>query len=156
MNRSIQKNSVPPELRYLDQVTRLMDSAIRIPGTNIRLCLDSVIGFVPGIGDAVSLFISGGIVLALIRHGASTKLVLRMMANLAIDAIGGYIPILGDLFDIGFKANRRNFHLLLNHYASGGRRNPIWVSILVIVLFVLGLIISMVALTLWLLSGLFQ
>ncbi len=115
---------VPEALHYLDQLTRLMDTAFRIPGTQFRFGLDAIIGLVPGLGEGVSLVISGGLVLAMFRHGVSGPLLLRMVGNMALDALIGAIPILGDLFDVAYKANRRNLKLLLQHHRQGKSTKP--------------------------------
>jgi hypothetical protein len=93
-------------------VTRLFDEALRVPGTPLRVGLDALLGLVPGVGDAV-----GGCVAAYglwvgARLGAPASVLLRMLFNVAVDATVGAIPLAGDLFDIGWKANRRNLDLL--------------------------------------------
>ena len=95
-----------------------MDSAIRIPGTGIRLGLDSIVGLVPGAGDLVSSVMSGYIVLASARMGVPPAVVARMILNLSVDTLVGTVPLLGDLFDVGFKANVRNAALLDRHLAD--------------------------------------
>ena len=95
-----------------------MDSAIRIPGTGIRLGLDSIVGLVPGAGDLVSSVMSGYIVLASARMGVPPAVVARMILNLSVDTLVGTVPLLGDLFDVGFKANIRNAALLDRHLAD--------------------------------------
>lgn len=95
-----------------------MDSAIGIPGTRIRLGLDSIVGLVPGAGDLVSAAMSGYIVLASARMGVPAPVVTRMILNLGVDTLVGSIPLLGDLFDVGFKANIRNAALLDRHLAD--------------------------------------
>ena len=94
------------------RMARLLDSALRIPGTGIRVGLDAVIGLVPGLGDAAGAVLSAYVVLLAARVGAPSTVVLRMLGNVAIDALAGAIPLLGDLFDIGWKANSRNVELL--------------------------------------------
>jgi hypothetical protein len=96
-------------------MTRLLDSAIRVPGTRYRFGIDAIIGLVPGIGDAIGAIISAFIVFQAARLGASTSTVIRMMGNVALDTIVGEIPLLGDLFDAGWKANVRNMALLEAH-----------------------------------------
>lgn len=91
---------------------RLLDSALRIPGTGIRFGLDAVIGLVPGLGDAAGAALSAYVVLLAARAGAPSTVILRMLGNVAIDAVAGAVPLLGDLFDIGWKANTRNVELL--------------------------------------------
>jgi hypothetical protein len=92
-----------------------MDSAIRIPGTNVRLGLDPILGLVPGIGDLASALASIYIVLTGIQLGAPRSVVVRMIANIGIDTLVGSVPILGDLFDVGWKSNNRNVALIEEH-----------------------------------------
>jgi hypothetical protein len=96
-------------------LTRLLDSAIRVPGTKVRLGLDPLIGLIPGIGDLAGAALSGHLVLLGARLGAPRTVLVRMLANVAIDTVGGMLPVLGDLFDVGWKANSRNLALLEQH-----------------------------------------
>lgn len=101
--------------RRLDRLHRLgylLDNSIGIPGTRFRLGLESLIGLVPGIGDLVAGLLSLYIVIEAHRLGVPRSLLARMGWNVAIDTLVGEVPILGDLFDIGFKANLRNLALL--------------------------------------------
>jgi hypothetical protein len=102
-------------LRKLERLADLMDSRFTLPGTNIRLGLDSIIGLIPGIGDTLSLGISGYIVAEAHRLGASSYLIGKMIGNIAIDWLVGIIPFFGDIFDVGWKANRKNVALLKEH-----------------------------------------
>jgi hypothetical protein len=77
---------------------------------------------IPGVGDAIGLALSAWLALEARRAGASRALLARMAANVGLDAILGSIPLLGDLFDIGFKANRRNLALLQRHLEHAARR----------------------------------
>jgi hypothetical protein len=95
----------------LDMLSRVLDTWFRIPGTNIRFGLDGIIGFVPGIGDVLAGLASCVIVLAAFFRGAPMITIARMVANLAIEVVIGMVPLLGNLFDIGWRANRRNYHL---------------------------------------------
>lgn len=106
------------DARRVRLLARAMDSAIGIPGTRIRLGLDSIVGLVPGAGDLVSAAMSGYIVLASARMGVPAPVVTRMILNLGVDTLVGSIPLLGDLFDVGFKANIRNAALLDRHLAD--------------------------------------
>lgn len=92
-----------------------MDSALRIPGTSIRVGADSILGLLPGIGDAVTLAPALYIVGHGIKLGAPPGLLLRMGGNIVVDTLIGTIPVVGDIFDIGWKANRRNVALLRRH-----------------------------------------
>jgi hypothetical protein len=96
-------------------MTRLLDSAVRIPGTNIRFGLDALVGLVPGIGDAIGAILSTVIIFHAARLGAPRSTLLRMMANVGVDTIVGEVPLLGDLFDFGWKSNSRNLALLEEH-----------------------------------------
>jgi hypothetical protein len=99
----------------LDALARLLDSAFRIPGLNIRVGLDPIIGLIPGIGDIVATLVSLYILAAAQRYGIPRITTLRMGLNIGIDAIIGAIPIVGDLFDLTWKANQRNVALLKRH-----------------------------------------
>jgi hypothetical protein len=103
-------------LARLETLATLMDAAILIPGTNVRVGFDALIGLVPGIGDLVSAGISSMIILEARRMGAPRWLVARMIANVAIDAIGGAVPLVGDLFDVAYRANLKNTQLLRRHF----------------------------------------
>lgn len=93
-------------------LTRLLDTAVRVPGTRARVGLDPLLGLVPGLGDLVGAALSGYMVLQARELGAPSAVVARMVANVAIDTAVGAIPVLGDLFDAGWKANSRNLALL--------------------------------------------
>jgi hypothetical protein len=104
-----------PELERLRTLSRLLDSAFVIPGTNIRFGLDSLIGLVPGLGDAVGALFSTYLILHASRMGAPRSVIARMITNVGIDTVVGWVPVLGDLFDVGWKANKKNFALLEQH-----------------------------------------
>ncbi len=103
------------------RVARLLDSALRVPGTNIRFGLDAVIGLVPGLGDMAGAALAGYLVLLAGRLGAPPAVVLRMLGNIAVDAVAGAVPVLGDLFDVGWKANTRNVELLDRYLDAPGK-----------------------------------
>jgi hypothetical protein len=93
-------------------LTRMLDSAARIPGTGIRFGLDPLLGLIPGLGDVAGAALSGYLVLLAQRLGAPRAVVLRMLANVAADTVGGTVPVLGDMFDVAFKSSSRNLALL--------------------------------------------
>ena len=111
--------------RNLDLLSHLLDDFLRIPGTQIRFGLDGIIGLIPGIGDILGAMASWIIILAAWLRGVPKVTLARMMANVAIETIIGTVPVLGDAFDIAWKANRRNFALLersigaIPSYAAG-------------------------------------
>jgi hypothetical protein len=98
--------------RNLDVLSHLLDDFLRIPGTQIRFGLDGIIGLIPGIGDVIGAMASWIIILAAWLRGVPRVTLARMLANVAIETIVGTVPILGDAFDIAWKANRKNFALL--------------------------------------------
>jgi len=99
-------------------VARLLDNAIGIPGTGVRIGIDPLLGLFPGLGDVAGAALSGYIVLLAARRGASTSVIVRMLGNVAIDTAVGSVPVLGDLFDIAWKSNARNVALLERHLAG--------------------------------------
>jgi hypothetical protein len=99
--------------RNLERLAWLMDRAITIPGTKLSVGLDAILGLIPGGGDFLCGLIQTGLVLTALNHYRVPKVVAaRMAANVLIDLAVGTIPLLGDLFDAGFKANTRNLKLL--------------------------------------------
>lgn len=105
----------------IDALATLLDSAFLIPGTNIRFGFDALIGIVPGIGDILTTLISLYIVREARALGAPRLLVARMLANVAIDGAVGAVPLLGDAFDVVWRANRRNMALLQGYLATEPR-----------------------------------
>jgi hypothetical protein len=96
-------------------VARLLDNAVGIPRTGVRVGLDPLLGLVPGLGDVAGAALSGYIVLLAARRGAPASIVVRMLGNVAVDTVVGAVPVLGDLFDVGWKSNVRNVALLERH-----------------------------------------
>ena len=104
--------------RRVETLARLLDSAVRVPGTGIRFGADSVVGLIPGIGDFVSVGVSTYLLYEAHRLGAPDRIKNRMAANIAVDAVIGSVPLLGDVFDVFFKANMKNLALLREHIAT--------------------------------------
>lgn len=102
-------------LRTLERIAALMDERFRIPGTGFRVGLDGLLGLIPGVGDAATALVSLYLLHQAHRLGARGPLLARMVGNVAVDALLGSVPVVGDLFDFGFKANRRNVELLRRH-----------------------------------------
>ena len=108
----------PVHLERLRRYAYWLDEGIRIPGTRIRIGLDPILGLIPGAGDAAGAILSGAIVLESVRQGIDRVGVLRMAANIAIDTVIGAVPVLGDLFDAGWKGNKKNLAILERHLAE--------------------------------------
>lgn len=98
-----------------------MDEWVRIPGTQIRMGLDPVLGLVPGMGDWIGWIAAGHLLWAAWRVGAPASVLFRMTGHLIVDGVVGTVPLLGDLFDIGWRANTRNLKLLERQVADPRR-----------------------------------
>lgn len=93
-------------------LAKLLDRAVRIPGTNITFGLDAVLGLVPGGGDIAGAIFSAWLLMLGAKMGVPRHILARMVANIAIDTVGGSVPLIGDLFDVAWKSNTRNLALL--------------------------------------------
>ena len=102
-------------LEQLRQIAQLLDSQFRIPGTDIEFGVDALIGLIPGVGDLISAAISSWLIREARRLGAPRWLIARMVWNVAVDAAIGIVPIVGDVFDVVWKANRKNIALLTSY-----------------------------------------
>ena len=109
--------SVSNGLNDLRALASGLDDAFSIPGTGIRFGWDSIIGLAPGAGDVVTALLAAYIVAEAAKLGVPKRTLLRMAANVGVDLGIGAIPLLGDLFDLAFKANRKNMKLLEKHVA---------------------------------------
>jgi hypothetical protein len=107
----------------LDVLSHLLDDFIRIPGTPIRFGLDGIVGFIPGIGDILGGIASSLIIFAAWVRGVAYITLLRMVLNVAIETLAGAIPLFGNLFDIAWRANRRNYALLTRSLDDPRRQN---------------------------------
>ena len=110
-----------PAVTRAKGLARVLDDLIRIPGTNIGVGLDPIIGLVPGVGDMAGGLLSTYILMVAARQGAPTSVLLRMLGNIALDSLVGVVPVVGDLFDFGVKANRRNVDLLERYLETPGQ-----------------------------------
>jgi len=108
------------ELDRLDRLATLLDSRWRLPLLGWRFGLDSVIGLVPGLGDAAGGLLSAWLILRARRLGAPNRVLALMAGNVVLDVALGAVPVLGDVLDIGLKANRRNARLLRRHFERQG------------------------------------
>ena len=129
----------------LDLLSHLLDDWFRIPGTSIRFGLDGIVGFIPGVGDVIGGIASCIIIFAAWVRGVSYVTLARMLANWGIEVLLGTVPVLGNLFDIGWKANRRNYALLTNGLADPqGSRRRSWLFFAVLcVIFAVMLVVPM-------------
>jgi hypothetical protein len=135
-----EKQREKPSLRWLDHTGRLMDNRFRIPGTNIRFGVDSLIGLIPGAGDILSFGISGMMVLTMVRNGVSGMVIVKMLGNVLLDTTIGAIPFIGDIFDLVYKSNIRNLQLMREHYEEDKHQGSAW-PLVIGVLIALGLLL---------------
>lgn len=98
---------ISPGLRKL---VDLLDNRFEIAG--MRFGVDALIGLVPGFGDFFGMILGTAVILEAVRHRISLWVIGRMLLNLWIDAVIGSVPLVGDAFDVFFKAHRRNLKLL--------------------------------------------
>ncbi|OWV72682.1 hypothetical protein ATY76_07665 [Rhizobium sp. R339] len=98
------------------RIARLMDTAVRLPVLGVRIGADSVLGLLPGVGDIATSLIGLYILNEARRLGVPNHKLARMAVNLGIDAAGGTVPLVGDLFDVYFKSHRRNVGIILDHF----------------------------------------
>jgi hypothetical protein len=101
-------NEVAYQTRHLDRMAGWLDNRFRIPGTPIRFGIDSLLGLIPGVGDVTTGAFSCFIIYQGYRLGVRKRTLLRMTKNVVLDTVIGSVPLIGDLFDIGWKANLRN------------------------------------------------
>ncbi len=135
----------------------LLDSKFRIPNTNIRFGLDPIISLIPGAGDWIAGMISSYFILLGVRADVPPSVLLRMGFNILLDVVIGAIPLLGDLFDVGWKANIRNAELL-EEYRQDAKTTEqhsrwlLWIIAITLILMIVGLL----ALLGWLIASIIE
>jgi hypothetical protein len=107
-------------LDRIDALSKLFDTAFVLPGTNIRFGIEAVMRLVPGIGDAAASALSCYLLYEAHRLEVPSHVFARLVANVALEGVVGAVPLVGDLFDVGFRANRRNVKILQDYFAREG------------------------------------
>jgi hypothetical protein len=115
-----EKDRIAQSVARIEALATLMDGAFVIPGTGIRMGLDGIIGLVPIAGDLISSLVSSYIVWEAKQLGVPRWLIARMLLNVALDTTLGAVPVVGDAFDVLFRANLKNMHLLRRHLERHG------------------------------------
>lgn len=113
---------LPKELEWIDKTSTILDDVFKIPATDFRFGLDPLIGLLPMAGDFVSFAISASMVLAIVRHGVSLSVLMKILGNITFDYLVGLFPFLGDFLDVAYKANRKNVDILKDYYTSGNHK----------------------------------
>jgi hypothetical protein len=107
-------------LKRIDMLAQLFDTAFILPGTNVRFGVESIMRLIPGIGDAAASALSAYLLYEARRLGVPRHVFARMAANVAVEGLVGAVPLFGDLFDVGFRANRRNAKILRDYFVDRG------------------------------------
>jgi hypothetical protein len=144
------------ELRWVDEFTRTLDTKLRIPGTDIRFGLDFVLGLIPGVGGFLSLALSGLLIATMAKNGASLLLVTKMVGNVLLDTVVGVIPVLGNLFDLFYKANVRNLKLMREYYDEDKHRGSAWPILIPLFLAFLAIFALSIAFLVWIANRLWS
>ena len=152
--------SSPSALPQLRRFAFWLDAGIAVPGTSIRVGLDPLLGLVPGLGDAAGALLAAWILVEAIRLGAARSTLARIASNIAVDALIGAVPVVGDVFDVIWKANLKNVALLERHAtdpAAARKSDGLFVALLVggVVVLCGALVVGGVVLTAWLFRALF-
>jgi len=108
-------------LEALRRLQRLLDSAFRVPGIGVRFGWDAILGLVPGVGDAMTTLFALTLLVQAVRMRVPRIIQLRMVFNTLLDLLIGVLPVVGDVADVFWKSNARNFALLERHAGGGGR-----------------------------------
>ena len=142
------------QLKWVERIASVMDDKFKVPGTNFRFGLDPILNLIPFAGDLSGFVVSAALLYVMAKNGVSRKVLILMAINIAVDAVIGAIPVLGQISDFYIKANTRNIKLLKEHYREGkhtGSGNGIIVILLIVLLLVIGsaLYVSYLTLT-WL------
>jgi hypothetical protein len=139
----------------LDFLSHVLDDWFRVPGTSIRFGLDGIIGLVPGLGDIIGGLASTVIVVAAWVRGVPYVTLLRMVVNIGIEVLLGTVPLLGDAFDIAWKANRRNYALIVRHLEQSRRQTwRDWAFLTLIAVTLATIFLAPIFLILWFLDWL--
>jgi hypothetical protein len=140
-------------LELFRRVARLLDSAMTVPGTSIRVGLDPILGLFPGLGDLVSPLFTIGLLWQARELGLPRVVLLRMIFNVAIDTLLGIVPVVGDLFDVAWRANERNMALLERHAFEERRPLPgDWMFVILMIVLLSVLAVTPLLLLGWVLS----
>lgn len=124
--------ALSPAARAVERMVHVLDSAVPIPGTRFRIGLDPVLGLAfPAVGDTVGGVVSLGVLFLAVQYRVPPRVIRRMVFNVAVDTAVGAIPIVGDVLDFTWKANDRNFEMLMLHRGDVPKRTSLgyWLSI---------------------------
>ncbi len=144
--------------RAADILARVLDTAVTIPGTKIRIGLDPVLGLLPGLGDALASFIGSAIVVMAAKLQVPKIVMARMSLNILVNGVVGTIPVAGDCFSIWFRSNARNAELLRRHSSPHRRPSTVgdWTFMAGVILGTLGVMFGAAIAILWVIARLWE
>lgn len=127
------------------KLAELLDTRFTVPGTSIKFGIDPILGVLTGFGDWVTAILSAYLMFYATKLGAKTSVLFRMFMNIFIDLLIGVIPVLGDLFDVAWKANIRNIRLLEKLEADPSRTKSqssliMWALLIFLILILIGIL----------------
>ncbi len=146
----------PKGMAWIKRVSYLLDEQFRLPGTNFRFGLDPIVNLFPVFGDMAGFLVSAGLLYAMAKRGASSKVVVLMSINILLDSTIGAIPLIGQVFDFFFKSNTRNLTLMQEHFVEGKHqgsgKGTILIAIFVILIILSLLVYGLIRLGAWMVS----
>lgn len=145
------------QVKRLRRLSHILDNAIPVPGTGYRIGLDPILGLLPGGGDTVTGALGAYIVVEAAKMGLPRKVIGQMVANIVFDSVAGTVPIIGDLFDVGWKANVKNIALLEKHLpATHQKRKSDTVFLIGLTLLLAIIVLGFATLTIFLIGWLWN
>lgn len=147
------------KIKRLRRISQVLDNAIQIPGTKQRIGLDPILGLIPGGGDTITGALGAYIIIEAARMGIPRDIIWKMVGNILLDSVAGTVPVVGDLFDVAWKANVMNMALLESHLSvpqeeENSESNLLFLIGLTVLLLVI--VIGFAALTFFILRWLFN
>ncbi len=141
--------------RFVEHLSWLLDESIPLPG-GYRIGLDGFLGLIPGVGDFIGGLLSSVLIYKANQIGVPRMVLMRMIINMLIDSTVGAIPILGDIFDFVWKANKRNANLLAEYqqqprktYRKSLLENSLFIAVLVIIMLLFISLVIWISSLLW-------
>ncbi|WP_036479192.1 DUF4112 domain-containing protein [Myxosarcina sp. GI1] len=145
------------KINRLRRLSNLLDNAIAIPGIGYRIGLDPILGLLPGGGDTVTGALGAYIIVEAARMGIPRQVIWQMVGNILFDSVLGTVPVIGDIFDVGWKANVRNMTLLEKHIQyDGDNRKSDWLFLTGLILLLVIIVVGFATFTVLVIRWLWQ
>jgi hypothetical protein len=144
-------------VKWIERFAYLLDEQFHIPGTKFRFGLDPLLSLIPFLGSTSGFFVSGALLLYMVKNGVSGKVLVLMIINIVLDGTIGAIPVIGNIFDFYFKANSRNIRLMKEHYLEdkhqGSGKGILITAVILLILFAVLIVYGIWKLAEWIFSG---